>query len=167
MQLYFIAGTILLLGLLSTFLVFTSYKAVIIAFFTIAFYLTLCYIKVSLAIYEHKPVALRDFFIRDKRCITGCIALILYAALVSVGFLLFIIPGLYLASRYYFIEYCIMDQFQSVTTSFACSNALTKKHQWIGLFLLINATILGATTLLLPVAALMNIYCYKHLKHRL
>ncbi|MEX0848770.1 MAG: hypothetical protein WD055_00915 [Candidatus Dependentiae bacterium] len=124
------------------------------------FYITLCYIKVSYLLYQQQPVTLRQFFIDWKTFIKGLAALILYTILVNIGLILFIIPGLYLASRYYYIEYCIVLDKSSITESFHCSDHLTKHARWHGLLLLLCATILGATIIFLPVAALMNVHAY-------
>lgn len=135
---------------------------------TIPFYFTLCCIQVALHIYEGRPVTnIRECLVSWRQFVKGFIALFLYAILVLLGLICFIIPGLIIATYFYYIIYCIMSDNKGIIASFKCSLRLTKTLPWHALLLLLCATILGATWFLIPVAALMNVYAYKQRQNAL
>jgi hypothetical protein len=135
------------------------------AAFFVPFYMTLCFINIALKLYEGEPVqGVEDFFVGFKPFVKGFAAFFIYGVIVIAGLLLFVIPGIYIASRFYYIIYCIMDQQSGVIESFKCSKRLTASLPWHGFLLLCCATILGSVWFLLPVAALMNVYAYKQSK---
>lgn len=145
-----LAATILTLGLAVLF---------------VPFYMTLCFINIALKLYEGEPIeSIEDFFVGFVPFIKGFAALVLYGIIVTIGLMLFIIPGIYIASRFYYIIYCIMDQQSGIIASFKYSKYLTSDLPWHGFLLLCCATLLGSVWFLLPVAALMNVYAYKRSK---
>lgn len=136
--------------------------------FTVPFYFTLCYVQAALHIYEGRTVTnIRECLVPWQQFVRGFIALFLYAILVLLGLICFIIPGLIIATYFYYIIYCIMSDNKGIIASFKCSLRLTKTLPWHALLLLLCATMLGATWFLIPVAALMNVYAYKQRQNAL
>lgn len=145
-----LAATILTLGL---------------AAFFVPFYMTLCFINVAFKLYDGQTVhAIEDFFIGIKPFIKSFIAISIYSVIVALGLVMLIVPGIYIASRFYYVIYCIMDDNTSIIESFRCSKRLTAALPWHGFLLLCCATILGGIWFLLPVAALMNVHAYRQSK---
>lgn len=136
-----------------------------LAALVVPFYMTLCFINVALKLYDGQSIhGVEDFFIGFKPFAKGFIALFIYTVMVILGLILFIIPGIYIASRFYYIVYCIMDDNTGIIESFSCSKRLTAKFPWHGFLLLCCATILGGIWFLLPIAALMNVHAYRQCK---
>lgn len=130
--------------------------------YLVPFYLTLCYINVALLLYEGQSVPnVRQFFIDWRLFAKSFVALFLYSLSFAIGMICFIIPGLIVASLFYYIIYCIMVDDTGIIDAFTCSLQLTKKQPLHSLMLVVFATMLGASWFLLPVAALMNVYAYK------
>lgn len=134
-----------------------------IALLIVPFYLTMCHIKIALKLYDNQPInsIKEDFFVDVHTFLKGLGALYLYTLIVNAGFVLFVIPGIYLASRYYYIIYAIVADRKDIMQSFTYSEQLTAPLPWHGFLLLLCATLLGGSLIFLGVAALMNVYAYK------
>lgn len=131
----------------------------------VPFYITLCFINGALILYDGKKInTIQQCLVGWEKFIKAFAALWIYGIAVTGGLLLLVIPGIYIASRYYYVVYCIMGDDTGIIESFQCSNRLTEKLPWHGLLLLCCATILGGVWFLLPIAALMNVYAYKYCK---
>jgi hypothetical protein len=135
-----------------------------ILFFLVSFYITLCFVKTAFMLDEGEKVTLNTFWVGVVPFIKCWIALILYGLMVTIGLIFFILPGLYLASRYYYIIYCMMGDNATILGSFSCSEKLTRGNCLHAFYLFILATLFGSTFMLIPVAALMNVYAYKQRK---
>lgn len=136
-----------------------------IALIIVPFYITLYFINTAFILYDGgKVVNIQQPLVGWEKFIKAFAALWVYSIAVMGGLILFIVPGIYIASRYYYVIYCIMSDNTGIIESFQCSNRLTEKLPWHGSLLLCCATILGSVWFLLPVAALMNVYAYKYCK---
>jgi hypothetical protein len=136
-----------------------------LALIVVPFYVTLCFINIALMLYDGKKLDnIQQCTVGWKKFLKSFAALWVYSIAVLGGLILFVIPGIYIASRYYYVIYCIMSDDTGIIESFQCSNHLTEKMPWHGFLLLCCATILGSVWFLLPVAALMNVYAYKYCK---
>lgn len=134
-----------------------------LALLVVPFYTTLCFINSALILYDGKKIDnLQQCLVGWEKFIKAFAALWIYGIAVTGGLILFIAPGIYIASRYYYVIYCIMSDDTGIIESFQCSNRLTEKLPWHGFLLFCCATILGSIWFLLPVAALMNVYAYKY-----
>jgi hypothetical protein len=128
----------------------------------VPFYFTLCYIHVALRMYEGQQItSVKQCFVGWRLFAKSFIALVLYSIVCMLGLICFIVPGVIAASLFYYVIYCVMSGDAGVIDSFKCSLRLTKTLPMHTLLLLACATVLGAFWLLLPVAALMNVYAYK------
>ncbi len=77
-----------------------------------------------------EKVEFDDLFTIDRRWISLAAVLILKTLLVGLGFLLFILPGIYLAIRWMFAEYLVIDQNMTPVQALRASSELTKGYWW-------------------------------------
>jgi len=135
-------------------------------------------IKLGLSIYKAQPISLSNAFsidIREFLQFTG--ARLLYGIKAVLGFVLFIIPGFYIACKYYFAGFSIVAHDTDsigADTSFAAQ--LTNTLIWQMLFVLIIHNgyfvlpfwiIIGSfvtTIFLQPICTLTEVHLYKTLK---
>ncbi len=105
--------------------------------------------------------------------INYAIAQIFYSILVGLGFLLFVIPGVWAAVTYYFFDYAIVDKNVGPIESFKISSRITKgnRYQVLALLLLIWLAyalafqFYGFTLLLaIPLCYGAKVYLYRHLE---
>lgn len=101
---------------------------------------------------------------------------ILYVVMVIFGLILLIIPGIYLALKYQFFVYLLVDKNMKVFEALQTSARMTAGEKWqlLGLSLaLLALNIAGALALLIgllvtiPVSALAYVYVYRKLSKRL
>lgn len=101
------------------------------------------YLKVSA---EHKP-HVSDLFNHDwKRFIRRFVSKIVAGVLTVLGFILLIIPGIYVAARLYLYEFFAVDQEMNAIEAISASREVTKGHvrEIIGIwFLSLGILILG------------------------
>lgn len=103
-------------------------------------------------------------------------AAILYYAVVTIGFILFIIPGIYFGLKYQFFNYLIVDKNLQPFEALKKSAEMTEGVKWklFGFaFTLGGLNILGALVLIvglfvtIPVSILAYVYVYRELSKRL
>ena len=101
---------------------------------------------------------------------------ILYVLMVILGLILLILPGIYLALKYQFFVYLLVDKNLGVFESLQTSARMTEGEKWqlFGLSLaLLALNIAGALALLIgllvtiPVSALAFVFVYRKLSKRL
>ncbi len=135
-------------------------------------------IKISLNFCDHKKSSFSTLFSQYRLFFIYLLTTIIYSLIVLLGFILFIIPGIYLAIRFAFFEYFIIDKKMGVIQSLKESWKITKGNFW-GLFafyfIVIIINILGALTLLLglfvtiPITMIAWAFIYRRLletKHK-
>ncbi len=109
-------------------------------------------VKISLNFYDDKKNSFSTLFSSYKLFFIYLLATILYSLVILLGFILFIIPGIYLAIRFSFYEYFIIDKKMGVIKSLKESWKITKGNFWgllAFMFSVLVINMLGAFTLLL------------------
>lgn len=146
------------------------------ALFTILSFLVMLWIQLgATSIFIHlartgEELTIDRLFSQKEIFWRALLASVAYYALVIVGFLLLIIPGIYLALRYYFLLFVIIDEKpETVGEAFKRAGALTKGKVWplfVFMLLLILLNIAGFVALFVgllvtvPVATLALVHCY-------
>ena len=88
---------------------------------------------------------------------------LLYAIIVIFGFILFIIPGIYLAVKLQFALYYMIDKNISVREAFRRSYAATTGNFWRILAVDVLAAVLMQLIITIPLSYLMGMYMYRKL----
>lgn len=141
--------------------------------YVVSLVLSLGLIKIVLAFYDKRKPQFSELFAFDPKLILRYfLATLLYSLIVLLGFILLIIPGVYLSIKYGFYPYLIVDKNMGVFESFSKSGEIAKGNIWnlfvFGLLLMLIA-IVGIVALLvgllvaLPVISLAEVYVYRKL----
>lgn len=108
-------------------------------------------VKIYLHFVHAKKVDLKDLINHDwARFLRWALAKIITGGLIFLGFILLIIPGIYMASRLYLAEFFVVDQKMTAIEAISASWEVTKGHVWqiIGIwFLSVGIILLGALAL--------------------
>lgn len=130
-------------------------------------------IKIGLEVFDNRQPRLEDLFVVPAHWVSYLIAGIIFGIVVGIGFVIFIIPGLFMLTRWLFFGYAIVDQGADATQSLGASWQLTRGHFW-GVFLLVLAlfviNIIGAILfgvgLLIsaPISLMASTYAYRALQ---
>ncbi len=168
---------ILLLGVLSNFnQVLISQDELLISisinlFFTVvSLFLSLGFLRISLDAYDNKELKFATLFSQAKVLPVVLGAFIIYTISVIGGFILLIIPGIYVAYRLYFYDIFIVDKKMGVIDSLSASWKVMKGNVLKIFLLLVIVTIIniaGALALVvgllftIPIAPLATVYAYK------
>ena len=130
-------------------------------------------IKIGLKLYDNLKIGSYDFLsFTTSLFFKFLLGYVLYMLLVGVGFLLLVVPGIYLAIRFQFVQYLIVDKNMDVMDAFKESSKMTDGQKW-NLFLLmllfIGINIIGALALgiglliTIPIVIVAQAYVYKKL----
>ena len=109
-------------------------------------------LKVSLNLHDGKPCGFADLFSCAPSFLDYFYASILYGLMVTVGYLLLLLPGLYLTYRYIFYAFAVVEEGAGPLQALKKSAAMTKGSIWkLILFslVLLAINILGAIFLLI------------------
>ena len=98
-------------------------------------FLALGLTRIGLNIVSGKPFTLAMLFGGGRQLITACLASVLYIAMVIVGLLLFIVPGIYLALRFGQYMPAIVDKNLGTLESLKYSSSITTANR-LNLFVL-------------------------------
>jgi len=130
-------------------------------------------IKIGLKLYENEKIGAYDFLsFSSSLFFRFLLGYVLYTLLAVVGFLLLIVPGIYLAIKYQYVQYLIVDKNMDVIEAFKESGKMTKGHKWnllLLLLLFLMITILGVMALgiglliAVPIVIVAQAYVYKKL----
>jgi hypothetical protein len=114
-------------------------------------FLSLGLTRIGLNIVSGKPFTLAMLFGGGRQLVTACLATLLYLAMVIVGLVLFIVPGIYLALRFGHYQSAIVDKNLSVLESLKYSSAITTNNRLhlCGLFVLTVGILLAGLLALL------------------
>lgn len=85
---------------------------------------------ISLKIVDGKPYVWRDLFVFDRQVLRYLAGSLLYGLMVVLGLLLFVVPGVYLALRYGFSAYAIVDGRKGIGEAFRESARITTGVKW-------------------------------------
>lgn len=88
---------------------------------------------------------------------------VLYATIVTLGLILFIIPGIYLAIKLQFALYYMIDKNISVREAFKRSYAATTGNFWRILVVDVIAAVLMHLIITIPISYLLGVYMYRKL----
>ncbi|MEK7558821.1 MAG: hypothetical protein AAB521_00780 [Patescibacteria group bacterium] len=129
-------------------------------------------IKIVLDLYDKKQLNFSHLYSHSSLFLRYLGASILYVIAVGIGFILLIIPGIYLAIKWQFYSFLIVDKNMGIMESFKKSSAMTEGVKWkLFLFALALAVIniLGALVLVvglivtIPTTVMATIYIYRKL----
>ena len=92
---------------------------------------------------ERRPVAFSDFFKGFNYLLPLCLGSLLRGLFVCIGFLLLLIPGIYLSVGYVFVSPLILEKKMDFSQALGLSRKMVRKHWWevcgfLGLLTLIN-----------------------------
>jgi uncharacterized membrane protein len=90
-------------------------------------------------------------------------AAVLFSFIVVAGLLLLIIPGIYLAVKFIFVFFIILDTNCGIIEAFKKSYTITTNNFWRVFALLLIISILLNLVILFPVSVLMLIHAYRQL----
>ncbi len=128
--------------------------------------------KISLKFYDKQEASFSDLFSCLHLLSKYIIGYILYIALIIIGLVLLIIPGIIWAMKYYFFVYFIVDKGLGPVQALKRSSAITKNAKWdLFLFnlLLVGIVLLGVLALgigifvALPTIMLATAFVYRKL----
>lgn len=138
--------------------------------------LSLGVISIMLHLYAGNRPGYKELFRKAHLFWKILFASILYGLMIIGGFILLIVPGIYLAIRFGFFQYVIVDHEMGPIAALKESSRLTVGAKWQILWLsliLVGINILGALALLIgllftvPMTFLATVYVYKTLHARL
>ena len=88
---------------------------------------------------------------------------IIYLLVIILGFILFIVPGIYFAVKLQFALYYVIDKNMSVMDAFKKSYAATTGNFWRILCVDVIASLFMQLIITVPVSYLMSVYTYRKL----
>ncbi len=145
--------------------------------FAVGIIVKIGWMKIILHLEEGEKAHLKELFTHLEIFWKYIGVSIIYIAAVMIGFVLLIIPGIYVALKYGFAPILILDKKGlKISEAFKQSAVMSKDIKWklLGLFVvMILLNILGAVALIvgllvsIPVSALALVHIYKGLLNRL
>ena len=130
-------------------------------------------IKITLKFCDQEQATYRDLFSAYRLLLNYIVGSIVYGIIVAIGFVFLIIPGIYLAVKYQFYEYLIVDKGMGPIEAIKRSGVLTegvKRNLVLFWLALVGINILGIIALgvgliaTVPVSWLANAYVYRRLQ---
>jgi hypothetical protein len=92
-------------------------------------FLTLGFVRFMLNVASGREASVAQLFGEGRLLLRGLIASLLFGVMVGVGFLLLIIPGIYLVARYGFFMNALVDRNCGILESFRISSELTTNNR--------------------------------------
>ncbi|MDD5083808.1 MAG: hypothetical protein PHT88_02610 [Candidatus Moranbacteria bacterium] len=129
-------------------------------------------ISVMLSLYDGRAVKIADIFSQYPITFRYFVANVVYGIMVFAGLLLLVIPGVYLALRYQFYKYFLIDKRTDVVESLRESARITEGHKWQLLrfaLVILAVNLLGFLALIvgllvtMPLSMLATVYVYRKL----
>ncbi len=130
-------------------------------------------VKIGLKLYDHPNIGSYEFLsFSTSLFFKFLLGYVMYTLLAIIGFLLLIVPGIYLAIKYQYVQYLIVDKNMDVIEAFKESGRMTDGHKWnlfllFLLFLAISALgflALGIGLLVtIPIVIIAQAYVYRKL----
>jgi len=130
-------------------------------------------VKIGLRLYDHPNIGSYEFLsFSTSLFFKFLLGYVMYTLLAIIGFLLLIVPGIYLAIKYQYVQYLIVDKNMDVIEAFKESGRMTDGHKWnlfliFLLFLAISALgflALGIGLLVtIPIVIVAQAYVYRKL----
>ncbi len=129
-------------------------------------------VGIALKLYDKKEVKISDLFAYYPLFFRFLIAQILYFLVVVAGFILFIVPGIIFAVRFWFFDYFIIDKklgpIEALRQSWRVTQGKIGKLFLFGMAVIL-VTVLGALALVvglfvaLPITMMATVFVYKKL----
>jgi uncharacterized membrane protein len=130
-------------------------------------------IKITLKFCDQEKASYGDLFSAYRLLLNYLVGSIIYGIIVGIGFVFLIIPGIYLAVKYTFYDYLIVDKGMGPLEAIKRSGVLTvgvKRNLVLFWLMLVGINILGALALgvgliaTVPISWLANAYVYRRLQ---
>ena len=130
-------------------------------------------IKITLKFCDQEQATYRDLFSAYRLLLNYLVGSIVYGIMVAIGFVFLIVPGIYLAVKYQFYDYLIVDKGMGPIEAIKRSGVLTegvKRNLVLFWLALVGINILGMIALgvgliaTVPVSWLANAYVYRRLQ---
>lgn len=142
--------------------------AILMAYLLALVYMWCAPTKLLLHFYDRKDaddIRFSDFFrlFSLSRLFRLIGVFVLYASAITLGLILFIIPGVYLAVKLQFALYYMIDKNISVMEAFKKSYAATTGNFWRILAVDVIAAVLMQLIITIPISYLMGVYMYRKL----
>jgi len=137
---------------------------------------SLGFMKIALKFYDNEKPEISDIFSQYPLFLKYLLATILSVIIVTLGLILFIVPGIIFAIRFWFFGYFIVDKNLGAIESLKKSWEITKGNTWnlfIFLILLALINILGFLALVIglllsvPTTLLAQAFVYRKLSENL
>lgn len=167
----------LLVGLVMSSFSEEAPKALVIAVSVISWILDLLIgmgvIRITLKFCDQEQATYRDLFSAYRLLLNYLVGSIVYGIMVGIGLVFLVAPGIYLAVKYQFYDYLIVDKGMGPIEAIKRSGVLTEGVKWnLVLFwlALVGINILGMIALgvgliaTVPVSWLANAYVYRRLR---
>jgi uncharacterized membrane protein len=130
-------------------------------------------IRITLKFCDQEQATYRDLFSAYRLLLNFLVGSIVYGIMVAIGFVFLIVPGIYLAVKYQFYDYLIVDKGMGPIEAIKRSGVLTegvKRNLVLFWLALVGINILGMLALgvgliaTVPVSWLANAYVYRRLQ---
>jgi uncharacterized membrane protein len=130
-------------------------------------------IRITLKFCDQEQATYRDLFSAYRLLLNYLVGSIVYGIMVAIGFVFLIAPGIYLAVKYQFYDYLIIDKGMGPIDAIKRSGVLTegvKRNLVLFWLALVGINILGMIALgvgliaTVPVSWLANAYVYRRLQ---
>jgi uncharacterized membrane protein len=130
-------------------------------------------IKITLKFCDQEKATYRDLFSAYRLLLNYLVGSLVYGIMVAIGFVFLIVPGIYLAVKYQFYDYLIIDKGMGPIEAIKRSSVLTegvKRNLVLFWLALVGINILGMIALgvgliaTVPVSWLANAYVYRRLQ---
>lgn len=132
--------------------------------------------KIALMFHDGTKPTWKELFLQYPLLLKYLGASVLYGLMVMVGLVLLVVPGVYIAIKYAFFGFVMVDKKTGVMDSLKVSAKLTNGVKWelfgFGIVMCIF-NILGALTLMIglfitiPISLMASVYVYRKLESRL
>ncbi|BDC34683.1 hypothetical protein Noda2021_06410 [Candidatus Dependentiae bacterium Noda2021] len=123
----------------------------------------------SLRFVDNKQVRMRDILSQYSLLIPGIISYMIYWLMVSAGLILLVIPGLIIATRWFFFPYALVEG-RGISRSLSYSATLTDKVKFniLGYLLVIAfASMIPVVNFFVPIiASLSSAWMYRNLERQ-
>lgn len=122
-----------------------------LAFSALSIFFEIGFIKIVLKLIDGHKAEIQELWAYPQYFINLLVSSILYGLIVGVGFILLVVPGIYLALRLQFYSFYVVDKNAGITDSLKMSWEATKGNTlniFLFVLILIALNILGAIALL-------------------
>ncbi len=101
-----------------------------VAIYAISMIMIIGLMKIALKLYDNQKTEFFDLFCHYRLFFKYFAGTILYSLIVAVGLILFIVPGIIWALKFYFFDYYIVDKNCNPIEALKKSSEATMGHKW-------------------------------------